>query len=269
MSVWMRAHEGALHEPTAKRVRIEHGGETVAETDRPLLVWEPRRIVPSYAVPIEDLHMELTPATEPADAPDPARFPVLHPGIPFSLHTAPGQPMTVRTAQGSLESAAFQPSDPDLDGYVILDFRAFDAWYEEDERIVSHPQDPFKRISTRASSRQVRIEVDGQMLAESKQPRLLFETGLPTRYYLPWADVRTELLTSSDKHTYCAYKGEASYWSVNLEGRVLKNLVWTYKQPLHEALPVRDLLAFYNERVDIVVDGARQERPVTIFSQTG
>jgi uncharacterized protein (DUF427 family) len=248
---------------------VEHDGKTVAETDRPLLVWEPRRIVPAYAVPIEDLQTELIPAADPKDAPDPAKFPVLHPGIPFAVHTAPGQPMTVRTAQGNLESAAFLPSDPDLDGYVILDFAAFSAWYEEEERIVAHPQDPFKRISVRPSSRQVRIEVDGQVLAESQQARLLFETGLPTRYYLPWADVRTELLTPSDRHTYCAYKGEASYWSVELAGRMLKNLVWTYKQPLHDALRVRDLLAFYNERVDIIVDGVRQERPVTIFSQTG
>jgi uncharacterized protein (DUF427 family) len=268
MTVWMRAHQGALHEPTAKRVRIEHGGQTVAETDRALLVWEPRRIVPSYAVPVQDLQTELIPATGPTGATDPAGLPVLHPGIPFSVHTAPGQRMTVCTAQGSLEDAAFLPSDPDLDGYVILDFQAFDAWYEEEERIVAHPQDPFKRISIRTSSRQVRIEVDGQVLAESQRARLLFETGLPTRYYLPEADVRTELLIPSDRHTYCAYKGEASYWSAELEGQVLKNLTWTYRQPLHDALPVRDLLAFYNERVDIVVDGVRQERPVTIFSQT-
>jgi uncharacterized protein (DUF427 family) len=265
MSVWMQAHEGTLHEPTERRVRIEHGGETVAETDRPLLVWEPRRIVPSYALPTEDLRAELVPAAAPTDV-DPNKFAVLHPGIPFAVHTTPGQTLTVRTAQKSLEHAAFEPADPDLDGYVILDFRAFDTWYEEDERIVSHPQDPFKRISVRPSSRHVRIEVDGHVLAESQRARLLFETGLPTRYYLPEVDVRTDLLTPSTRHTYCAYKGEASYWSVDLGDRVHRNLVWTYHQPLNDALPVRDLLAFYNERVDIVLDGVRQERPVTIFS---
>jgi uncharacterized protein (DUF427 family) len=269
MNIWRQALRGGLHEPTAKRIRIEHGGRTVAETDRALLVWEPRRVVPSYAVPIEDLTLDLVPATEPADAPDPGRFPVLHPGIPFAVHTAQGESLTVRTARGDLEHAAFRPVDPDLDGYVILDFRAFDSWYEEDERIVAHPQDPFKRISVRPSSRLVRIEVDGQVLAESQRARLLFETGLPTRYYMPWQDLRNERLIPSDRHTYCAYKGRATYWSVDLDGRVLKNLVWTYKQPLHDALPVRDLLAFYNERVDIVVDGVREERPVTIFSQPG
>jgi uncharacterized protein (DUF427 family) len=265
MTVWTRAHRGGLHEPVEKRVRVECGGVTVAETDRPLLVWEPRRIVPSYAVPAEDIRAELVPAANPTDT-DPTQFPVLHPGIPFALHTAPGQSLTVRTAQASLESAALRPADPDLDGYVILDFRAFDAWYEEDERIVSHPQDPFKRISVRPSSRQVRIELDGQLLAESRQARLLFETGLPTRYYLPESDVRTDLLIPSHHRTFCAYKGEASYWSVDLGERVHKNLVWTYRQPLHDALLVRDLLAFYNERVDIVIDGVRRERPVTIFS---
>jgi uncharacterized protein (DUF427 family) len=266
MTVWTRAHQGTLHEPVARRVRIEHGNETIAETDQPLLVWEPRRIVPSYAIPVDDLHAELVPVAGQDETPDPAQSRVLHPGIPFAVHTAPGQSLTVRTQNESLESAAFRPADPDLEGYVILDFRALDAWYEEDERIVSHPQDPFKRISVRRSSRQVQIEVDGQLLAESKQARLLFETGLPTRYYLPEADVRTELFVPSDRRTYCAYKGQASYWSVDLGERVHKNLVWTYRQPLHDALPVRDLLAFYNERVDIVVDGERQQRPVTIFS---
>ena len=93
--------------------------------------------------------------------------------------------------------------------------------------------------------------------------------GSPPATTCPGQDLRTELLIPSDRHTYCAYKGQASYWSVDLDGRVLKNLVWTYKQPLHDALPVRDLLAFYNERVDIIVDGVREERPVTIFSQPG
>ena len=98
---------------------------------------------------------------------------------------------------------------------------------------------------------------------------MLYETGLPTRYYLPSADVRTELLIPSDRQTFCAYKGEAFHWSVDLGERVLKSLVWTYREPLHDALPVRNLLAFYNERVDIIVDGVRQERPVTVFSQPG
>ena len=153
-------------------------------------MWEPRRIVPSYAVPIDDLRAELVP-----DAVDPLEDdgrPLLSPATPFAMHTMPGDSMTVRTSAGDRPAAAYRPADPDFDGYVVLDFFSFDEWLEEDERIVGHPQDPFKRIDVRNSSRHVRIELNGQVLAGSSRPILLFETGLPTRYYLPREDVRMD-----------------------------------------------------------------------------
>jgi len=145
---------------------------------------------------------------------------------------------------------------------VILDFRAFDAWYEEDERNVGHPRDPFHRIDVVQSSRHVRVEADGAVLAESTTPYVLFETYLPARFYLPAEDVRMDLLTPSDTRTRCAYKGEASYWALGGAGDV----AWTYREPLREAAEVRDRIAFFNERVDVVVDGQRLERPVTPWS---
>lgn len=157
--------------------------------------------------------------------------------------------------------AASHSDDPDLAGYLILDFDAFE-WREEDEQIVAHPHDPFKRIDILASSRHIRIESEGRLLAESSRPLLLFETLLPVRYYLPRADVVVDL-QPSDTVTYCAYKGRASYFSVP-EGPA--DVAWTYRAPLREAEPVRDRIAFFDEKVDVTVDGRRHERPVTPWS---
>jgi uncharacterized protein (DUF427 family) len=161
-----------------------------------------------------------------------------------------------------LEPAAVSRSDdPDLAGYLILDFNAF-GWREEDEHIVAHPHDPFKRIDILASTRHIRIESGGRLLAESSRPLLLFETLLPVRYYLPRTDVVVDL-QPSDTVTYCAYKGRASYFSMP-EG--LSDVAWTYHAPLREAEPVRDRIAFFNEKVDVIVDGRPAERPVTAWS---
>jgi uncharacterized protein (DUF427 family) len=267
MDVWMQAHAGSLYEPTAKRVRVAHGGQPIADTERALLVWEHRRIVPSYAVPADGFRAELVPDV--ADALEDDGRPFLSPGTPFAMHTMAGESLTVRTSAGDRPGAAFRPADPDLDGYVVLDFFSFDEWSEEDEQIVGHPRDPFKRIDVRRSSRQVRIEVDGQVLAESCRLMLLFETGLPTRYYLPREDIRMDLLRPTSTRTWCGHKGEAAYWSLDLGDRTLEDLAWTYEAPLGDAGAVVDRVSFFNERVDVVIDGARQDRPATEFAKTG
>jgi len=266
-------------EPIAKRIRAVHAGGTVADTTRAVLVWEPRRVVPSYAIPVDDIRGELLPgdpagtATAGPDAaegagvplPDVTARPVLDPSIPFAMHTTPGEVMTVRAGGQDRPGAGFRPADPDLAGYVVLDFGAFDAWYEEDEPNVAHPRDPFHRIDVLPSSRPVRLELDGQLLAESTRPALLFETMLPTRYYLPREDIRAELIPSSTT-SCCAYKGRASYWSATVGGRVIPDLAWTYEEPLHDATQVRGLIAFFDERIDLTLDGRRRERPITPWS---
>jgi uncharacterized protein (DUF427 family) len=213
------------------------------DSTRAVLVWEPRRIVPSYAVPVQDVAGDMvragTAAVGAADGvgsrlPDVSAHPVLSPADPFAVHTAEGH-------------------------------GAFDAWYEEDELNVAHPRDPFHRVDVLSSSRRVRLELDGQVLAESSRPMLLFETMLPARYYLPRADILTELVPSGTR-TYCAYKGQASYWSVTIGGRVLPDIAWTYEKPLHDAMRVRDLIAFFGERINVVLDGKRLERPITPWS---
>jgi len=262
------------HEPIAKRIRAVLGDGTVVDTARALLVWEPRRIVPSYAVPGDDVTAELVPA-DAADAgaagtlgarmPELSERPVLDPSVPFAVHTAAGRAVDLRAGGQTRREAGFYPADPDLAGYVVLDFGAFDAWYEEDELNVAHPRDPFHRIDVLPSSRQVRVELDGHVLALSSRPTLLFETMLPTRYYLPRDDIRAELIPSGTR-TYCAYKGQASYWSAASGHRVVPGIAWTYQQPRHDAAQVRGLIAFFNERLDVIVDGERLERPITPWS---
>jgi len=244
------------HEPTEKRIRAVSGDVTVADSTHALLVWEPRRIVPSYAVPVADLAGALEPSTAPPPATPPV--PLLHPGIPFAVHATPGQPLDIRLGDRVLAGAAFRPEDADLDGYRILDFKAFDRWYEEDAELVSHPRDPFHRVDVRRSSRRVRIEYAGRVLAESEHPTLVFETNLPVRFYLPRADLR-EPLTVGSRQTACAYKGHATHYSV--DGR--QNIAWTYAEPLADAVEIADLVAFYDEIVDVYVDGEPRPRPDT------
>ena len=176
---------GLRHEPVDKRIRAD----AVVDSTRAVLVWEPRRVTPQYAVPAADISAPVVAGGETLPPPDG----LLHPGIPFAAHSTPGQPVTVGGRAG------FRLADPDLDGYVLLDFDAFDGWLEEDEPIHGHPRDPFSRVDVRLTSRPVRIELDGEVLAESTRARLLFETLVPTRFYLPREDVRVPLLASATK----------------------------------------------------------------------
>lgn len=243
------------------------------DSTRAVLLWEPRRIVPSWAVPAEDMAAALVagkPATRGADdvgylLPDVPRRPVLDPSIPFAVHTAEGEVVDIHLGPEVRAGAGLRLADPDLDGYVVLDFDAFDSWWEEDEPNVGHPRDPFHRIDVLPSSRRVRLELEGEVLAESGRPLLLFETMLPTRFYLRREDVRVELIPSATRTT-CAYKGHASYLSPLVDGREVADLAWTYQQPLPEAAVVAGLVACFDERVDLVLDGVRRERPVTPWS---
>jgi uncharacterized protein (DUF427 family) len=257
------------YEPTAKRIRVCLGGEPVADTHEARLVWEPRRVVPTYAVPLAALTGQLVPAGAETGAdedvgvrlPAISSRPILDPSVPFDAHSCAGTAYDVIAGEETGAAAAFRPADSDLADYVILEFNAFE-WREEDEPIVSHPHDPFSRIDVLRSSRHIRVEYDGRLLAESTRPMLLFETLLPVRFYLPREDVVVRL-DPSDTVTYCAYKGRASYYSVP-DGP--KDIAWTYHEPLHDAEPVRDRICFFDERLDVIVDGERRDRPVTPWS---
>ncbi|MDJ0355251.1 DUF427 domain-containing protein [Paenarthrobacter sp. PH39-S1] len=263
------------HEPVAKRVRARLAGGTVVDSNRAVLVWEPRRVVPTYAVPVEDIAAQLVasaadPVKETGAAvgfavPDVTDLPVLDPRIPFGVRSIAGQSVEIRVPGSGRSALGFRPSDEDLSGYVILDFAGFDRWLEEDDEIISHPHDPFHRIDIRTSSRHVQVMLGGEVLADTVRPLLLFETMLPVRYYIPRDDV-TAALEPSRTTTYCAYKGEAAYWSVRVGGDIVADLIWHYENPLLDAQPVRGHLAFFDEKTDLVIDGTPRPRPITPWS---
>jgi len=235
--------------PVAKRIRVSLAGRQICDTTSALLVWEPRRVVPTYAVPAADLAAELEPA-ESRPPPDPLP-PYLGP-YNFALHSCPGRAFSVRADGQVASAAAFVADDPDLAGHVVLDFGTTTpfTWLEEDEPVIGHPHDPFKRIDVLRSSRHVLVQVDGTTLAESSRSMMLIETGLPVRWYLPPEDVRMDLLTPSETHTVCAYKGVASY----LNAERAPDVAWFYPDPLHDALRVRDMVCFWRPG-SVLVDG--------------
>ncbi len=145
-----------------------------------------------------------------------------------------------------------------LEGHIALYWNAIDAWFEEDEEVFVHPRDPYTRVDTVHSSRHVRVKVDGQVVAETRRPVLLFETGLRTRYYIPKLDVRMDLLEATSTVTHCPYKGAASYWALRVGGKTYRDFVWSYPRPIPEIPKIEDLLCFYNEKVDLYVDGVLQ-----------
>jgi uncharacterized protein (DUF427 family) len=159
-----------------------------------------------------------------------------------------------------IESARF------LAGHVAFDWDALDEWFVEDEQAFGHPRDPYSRIDVLKTTRHVRILLEGELLADSRRAKLLVETALPPRWYLPPEDVRTELLAASSTRSRCAYKGSAAYWHVQLGDTRHDDLVWSYPCPQHDAEPVRDLLCFFDERVDVEVDGELRGRPRTQWS---
>ena len=189
--------------PEAKRIRAFVGGATVVDSTRARIVWEPRRVVPSFAVPVDDIDGSLVAAepdtrrgTAPCGWATVHRCSIRAPGSRSTR--CEGRSFDIVTGTSTLPAAAFAPADADLDGYVIVDFDAFDEWREEDEVLVGHARDPFKTVDTRRSSRRVEVEIAGVTIADSTRSVMLFETYLPTRYYLPRDDVRMDLLVPSD-----------------------------------------------------------------------
>jgi uncharacterized protein (DUF427 family) len=236
-----------------KRVRAFLGGVLVADTAAPLLVWE-KPYYPTYYVPIDDVRMELLEADG---------------GVTHSPSRGDGENFTVRAggkeASGGAVRYRSSPFEALRDA-IRLEWSAMDAWFEEDEEVFTHPRDPYTRIDILASSRHVRVEVDGVTVAESSKPTLLFETGLPVRFYLPKTHVQMDLLLATDTESHCPYKGKADYWSVTAGGTVHRDLAWSYRSPFPESQKIAGLIAFYNEKVDLHVDGFLQARPRTKFS---
>ena len=236
----------------AKRVRAYLGGTVVVDSIAPLLVWEVP-YYPTYYFPEGDVRAELV-ADGGVDLHSPSR--------------GDAKTLSVLTAGSRAVGAAARYEDSPIDelrGTVRLQWDAMEAWFEEDEQVYTHPRDPYTRVDILASSRNVRVLLDGVVLADSSSPRLLFETGLPTRHYLPRTHVRMDLLERSPTVTHCPYKGRAETWSVRVGEVLHDDLAWSYPAPLPESQKVAGLVCFYNEKVDVYVDGVLAERPHTKF----
>jgi len=236
-----------------KRVRAYLAGALVVDSIAPLLVWEVP-YYPTYYFHESDVRAELV-ADGGSDLHSPSR----------------GDAKTLTVLAGgsrALGAAARYEDSPieELRDAVRLQWDAMEAWFEEDEQVYTHPRDPYTRVDILASSRRVRVLLDGVVLADSASPRLLFETGLPTRYYLPRPHVRMDLLERSATVTHCPYKGRAETWSVRVGETLHEDLAWSYPAPLPESQKVAGLIAFYDEKLDIEVDGMLQKRPTTKFS---
>jgi uncharacterized protein (DUF427 family) len=248
------AGDEIVFEPTHRRVRVMFGGTTIADSRAVMLMLEKKRLA-IYYFPVKDVRLDLFVPTSYASA-----------------HAGKGEASfySVKVGDRVAEKAAWrylQPVRPDLKDYVAFYWDKMDAWFEEDDEVFVHPRDPYHRVDVLHSSRHVKVVIDGVVVAETKRPRLLFETGLPTRYYIPKLDVRLDLLTSTNTSTRCPYKGKAAYWSVNVNGTEFRDIVWSYPAPIPECPKIENLLCFYDEKVDAVyVDGELQPRPLTPWS---
>ena len=241
-------------EPGQKRVRTYLGGQLVADTRRPLLVWE-KPYYPTYYLPAEDVVAKLVPTGETERSPS----------------RGAGHVHDVEVDGHRADGAALTYPDPTIDAlrdHVRIAWRDMDRWFEEDEEVFVHPRDPYKRVDILPSSRHVVIEVEGVVVAESRRPTLLFETGLIVRTYLPPTDVRQDLLVPSDTVTRCPYKGTASYLHLQAGDVTVDDVAWSYPFPTLESARIAGLVCFHDEKVDVIVDGQRQPRPSTRFAAT-
>lgn len=251
-----RGFEGVRFEPSSKRVRVMLDGSFIADSRRTHLLFDPRRL-PVYFFPQSDVtDGTLAPSdrTEETDR-----------GTRRYFHVTAGGRRVENAAWTLTDSPA---GHPDLDAYVTFRWSAMDAWYEEDDEVFVHARDPYHRIDVLRSSRAVRVEHAGTVLAGSSRPVILFETGLPPRFYLPKTDVRLDILEPSSTRTACPYKGEADHWSARIDGALYEDLAWSYRLPLAEVGKIENLICFYQERVDVFeVDGERGEIPRTPWSK--
>jgi len=241
--------------PVDKRVRVEVGGTVIADSRRVLMLWETEHL-PVYYFPLRDIRMDLMARTE-------HRSECPYKGAAEYYSLAVGG----RTVENILWRYANPiPACPPIGDHAAFYWTKADRWLEEDDEVFVHPRDPYKRIDCVASSAHIAVDLDGVRLAESRRAVMLFETGLPTRYYLPVEDVAPGVLSPSDHRTRCPYKGQAGYHHGTVNGVRRDNIVWYYADPVPEAVKIKGRVCFYNEFVDITLDGERLPRPKTAFS---
>ncbi|OPH57909.1 hypothetical protein BC351_04705 [Paenibacillus ferrarius] len=232
-------------EVSPRWIRVQFAGVTVADSKKVLIVTETGKL-PVYYFPKEDVRTDL-----------------LTPSVHTEEHANKGEALYwhIQIGDTIIERAAWSYARPSAETEFLNDYFSFvwkkaEAWYEEEEEIFVHARDPYSRVDAIPSSRHIQVYIGGELVADSRRPVVLYETGLTPRYYLPKEDIRLDLLSPSDSLTRCPYKGIASYWSAALGGKTYKDVVWSYAQPLPEVHEIAGLLSFYNEEVDaLYIDG--------------
>lgn len=246
-------------ELTPRRVRAELAGRTLADSTRamlhvafgpPLLEDSRHPLLPGYFFPFDDVDREVLTSAGEADG---RRW----------WDVAFDDVEVERAAWAYLDSPVRLAG---LADHLTFRWEAMDAWYEEAEQVFVHARDPRKRVDLLASDRHVQVSLDGLVLADSDTPFLLFETDLPTRFYFAPGDVRTDVLVDSPTVTACPYKGRAQYWSLDGAGDVGRDLAWSYPNPVEQQPRLANLICFFNEKLDVAVDGEPEDRPVTPWS---
>jgi uncharacterized protein (DUF427 family) len=240
--------------PNPKRIRVVANGVTVADTVDGLILHESDHI-PIYYFPLSDIRMDLFEPGQRA-----THCPFKGTAAHYSLRGAPGYEDILWHYPEPV------PGCPDISGHASFYWHHVDQWFEEDEEVFVHARDTFKRVDCLPTSRRVTVEAGGRTVADSARAVLLFETGLPTRHYLPLQDCDAALLAPSDRRTRCPYKGEAQYYHLDLPQGRIENAAWYYADPVHESARIRGLVCFAGELVDRVTLGGREvEPPVTSF----
>lgn len=241
-------------EPTPRWIRVRAGGTAIADSQRALLLtWYGPGRLPTYCIPAGDVRTDLLrPHATTADDGSVVEHDVELDGL-------------------RLERAAQQFRHPPAPLEALHDHWTFTwdgkvSWFEEALEVHVHARDTAKRVDVLPSERHVRVELDGEVVADSRRPHALFETTLPTRWYLPMEDVRHGMLVPSDTTSRCPYKGTAKYWSVRIGESLYGDVAWTYPEPVPECPRIAGLVAFFNERAQLIVDGVPEEAPRTPWS---
>jgi len=240
-----------------RTVRIVFGGKTLADSKHVKLLREDG-ILPVYYFPASDVRTDLmVPSGKKTECP----------------YKGEASYWSLKAGNKTADNAAWSyinplPEASELKSHFAFEWNKMDAWYEEDEEVFVHPRDPYKRVDVMPSKRHVRIVIDGQTVADTRRPRLLFETNHPVRYYLPQEDVRMDFLVPSAAQSRCPYKGPASYWSVKIGDQVFDDMIWSYKEPIPECPKIKGLLCFFHERgAEIYVDGEKIPPPKTKWAR--
>lgn len=245
LTTWGDRETSLAFEASPRSVRAILAGEAVADSKRAMLLHE-SGYPPVYYFPAEDVRTDLLEGTEHETT-------CPYKGVASYWTVAVGDRREANAAWSYPRPA---PGAPDLSGYLAFRWEAMDEWYDEGDRLVGGARDPYHRVDAVWSERHVRVLLGGEVVAETRRPCLVFETGVPTRYYLSPDDVRTDLLAPSRTSTACPYKGMASYWSANVGDRTVEDVARSYETPPPEQPKIAGLLCFWPERVDeIEVDG--------------